>query len=82
MLLGYTSNAAIGLRDALLHNISNTKIQVHSRVLGNVIYLMASMTSKPGHLAAVEDVFIQKLNMVSGIKKIVGSGDSQIDGEE
>lgn len=68
-LTGYTSNAAIGLRDALLNNASSSisKISVHSRVLGNVIYLMAAMTSTHGHLDAVEKVFIKTLNEVSGL---------------
>lgn len=57
---GYTSSAAIGLRDALLHRSS-----IHSRVLGNVIYLMASMTSTPEHLAAVEASFMQELNSIA-----------------
>ncbi|KAJ4368142.1 hypothetical protein N0V83_006497 [Neocucurbitaria cava] len=62
---GYSSSAAIGLRDALLYRASNTKVQIHSRVLGNVIYLMASMTIKPEHLADVEATFTEKLDMVS-----------------
>jgi dethiobiotin synthetase/adenosylmethionine--8-amino-7-oxononanoate aminotransferase len=61
---GYASSAAAGLRDALLNKVSQTKVQIHSRVLGNVIYLMASMTSKPKHLTAVENAFLEKLNMV------------------
>lgn len=60
---GYTSSAAVGLRDALLHDVSESQIQIHSRILGNVIYLMASMTAKREHLAAVEAAFIEKLEM-------------------
>lgn len=56
---GYTSSAAIGLRDALLNRSS-----VHSRILGNVIYLMGSMTSKPQHLADIEAAFMRELNRV------------------
>ncbi|KAF2994495.1 hypothetical protein E8E13_002183 [Curvularia kusanoi] len=55
---GYTSSAAVGLRDALLHG--NNKVQIHSRILGNVIYLMASM--KPDSLGAVEEAFEAELN--------------------
>jgi dethiobiotin synthetase/adenosylmethionine--8-amino-7-oxononanoate aminotransferase len=62
--VGYTSSAAEGLRDALLNNVSNTKVQIHSRVLGNVIYLIASMNSKPRNLAAVEGAFWQKLETI------------------
>ncbi|KAJ4301374.1 hypothetical protein N0V90_003466 [Kalmusia sp. IMI 367209] len=64
---GYTSNAALGLRDALLNDVTNTKISVHSRVLGNVIYLMASLTTKPRDLEAVGDALKQRLNKVSGV---------------
>ncbi|KAF2129586.1 PLP-dependent transferase [Dothidotthia symphoricarpi CBS 119687] len=59
---GYTSTAAVELRDALLNEPSFAQVQIHSRILGNVIYLMASMTSKPGHLAAVEAAFEEKLD--------------------
>ncbi|KAH7398208.1 pyridoxal phosphate-dependent transferase [Pyrenochaeta sp. MPI-SDFR-AT-0127] len=62
---GYSSSAAIGLRDALLNKVTDTKVQIHSRVLGNVIYLMASMTTKPEHLAAVERAFMEKLELSS-----------------
>jgi dethiobiotin synthetase/adenosylmethionine--8-amino-7-oxononanoate aminotransferase len=63
--VGYTSSAAAGLRDALLNNVSNTKVQIHSRVLGNVIYLMASMNAKSKNLAAVESAFWQKLDTLN-----------------
>ncbi|KAF2031569.1 PLP-dependent transferase [Setomelanomma holmii] len=62
---GYSSSAAVGLRDRLLNEISRTQVRIHSRVLGNIIYLMASMTSKPKHLAAVEAAFTEKLNALS-----------------
>jgi dethiobiotin synthetase/adenosylmethionine--8-amino-7-oxononanoate aminotransferase len=62
--LGYTSSAAVGLRDALLHDISGSQVQIHSRILGNVIYLMASMTAKREHLAAVEAAFTKKLQKI------------------
>ncbi|KAM3548364.1 hypothetical protein MY1884_009214 [Beauveria asiatica] len=45
---GYSSNAALGLRDALAQGAaegSNGPWNIHSRVLGNVIYLMASQTT-------------------------------------
>jgi dethiobiotin synthetase/adenosylmethionine--8-amino-7-oxononanoate aminotransferase len=60
---GYTSSAAVGLRDALLHNVSESQVQIHSRILGNVIYLMASMTAKRHHLAEVEAAFTEKLHI-------------------
>jgi dethiobiotin synthetase/adenosylmethionine--8-amino-7-oxononanoate aminotransferase len=62
---GYTSNVALGLRDALLnqHGVGQDSVSIHSRVLGNVLYLMASMTTKPEHLKAVERVLLQKLEV-------------------
>ncbi|KAF1993376.1 bifunctional dethiobiotin synthetase/adenosylmethionine-8-amino-7-oxononanoate aminotransferase [Amniculicola lignicola CBS 123094] len=50
---GYTSNAAAGLRDKLLAT-GNMGFGIHSRVLGNVIYLMAGINSRPATLEAVE----------------------------
>jgi dethiobiotin synthetase/adenosylmethionine--8-amino-7-oxononanoate aminotransferase len=61
--IGYTSSAAVGLRDALLDEASKSQVQIHSRILGNVIYLMASMTAKREHLTAVEAAFTEKLQM-------------------
>lgn len=59
-LKGYTSSAAVGLRDSLL--FEKGRVQIHSRVLGNVIYLMASLTSMQRSLSSVEDTFMQKLD--------------------
>ncbi|KAJ3495317.1 hypothetical protein NLG97_g3476 [Lecanicillium saksenae] len=45
---GYSSNAALGLRNALAQGESagsNGPWNIHSRVLGNVIYLMAGQTT-------------------------------------
>jgi len=61
--VGYTSSAAVGLRDALLFN--RGKVQIHSRILGNVIYLMASMSSTKDQLASIENEFRQKLDALS-----------------
>ena len=57
---GYTSSAAVGLRDTLLFD--HAKVQIHSRILGNVIYLMASMTTTRNQLETVEETFLAKLN--------------------
>ncbi len=57
---GYTSNAAADLQRMLL-GISDGGFVVHSRVLGNVLYLMASMTSKPESLAAIEKTLVKAL---------------------
>ncbi|KAF2651454.1 PLP-dependent transferase [Lophiostoma macrostomum CBS 122681] len=66
---GYTSNAAAGLRDALLNDEKGPGGSVHSRVLGNVIYLMASMSSKPQDLRSVEVRLMSKLKDISGARK-------------
>ncbi|CAI6299495.1 unnamed protein product [Periconia digitata] len=64
---GYTSKAALGLRDALLRDRIGQNIHIHSRVLGNTIYLMASMTSAPSDLATIESAFMDQLKaMVDG----------------
>ena len=51
---GYTSTAGAGLRDTLLQGFPESDQVVHSRVLGNVLYLMASMTTKKEDLANIE----------------------------
>ena len=59
-IAGYTSSVAVGLRDTLLFD--HSKVQIHSRILGNVIYLMASLTTTQSQLRAVQDTFKQKLD--------------------
>ncbi|KAJ5484873.1 hypothetical protein N7539_004861 [Penicillium diatomitis] len=49
---GYTSNAAKGLQQQL--SAGSHKFNVHSRVLGNVLYLMSSVTSKTEYLQELE----------------------------
>lgn len=44
---GYSSNAAVTLRDALIRGESEGPWNVHCRVLGNVLYLMASQKTTP-----------------------------------
>jgi bifunctional dethiobiotin synthetase / adenosylmethionine---8-amino-7-oxononanoate aminotransferase len=59
---GYTSDVAADLQRTLLRTSeSHGDFGVHSRVLGNVLYLMASMTSKPESLAAIEKTLVQDL---------------------
>lgn len=43
---GYTSTAAVGLRDKLLETDPETGRNVHCRVLGNVLYLMMGVTTE------------------------------------
>ncbi|PNS21340.1 Ornithine aminotransferase car2 [Sphaceloma murrayae] len=51
---GYASTASIGIRDKLLKGVPHTNQAVHCRVLGNVLYFMASLTTKPETIAAVQ----------------------------
>lgn len=57
---GYTSDAAAELQSTLLGKTGGD-FAVHSRVLGNVLYLMASMTSKPESIAAIERTLLRAL---------------------
>ncbi|KAJ9218851.1 hypothetical protein DTO027B5_8972 [Paecilomyces variotii] len=56
---GYTSTAAQGLQKRLA--VTGKPYGVHSRVLGNVIYLMASVTSKPESLREIEGLLREAL---------------------
>lgn len=58
---GYASTAAVGLRDRLLASNDSENVTIHSRVLGNVLYLMASMTSDPATLKSVEQAVLKEL---------------------
>lgn len=49
---GYTSTAGKGLQQKLA--VGGDQFNVHSRVLGNVLYLMSSVTSKPESLRELE----------------------------
>ncbi|WPG98042.1 Hypothetical protein R9X50_00082600 [Acrodontium crateriforme] len=53
---GYASTAATGLRDKLLAGVNNQdEWVIHSRVLGNVLYLMAALSTNGETLGGVED---------------------------
>jgi dethiobiotin synthetase/adenosylmethionine--8-amino-7-oxononanoate aminotransferase len=56
---GYSSSAATGLQKQMLEG--STEFNVHSRVLGNVFYLMASQTSKPETLQEIEMLLTEAL---------------------
>ncbi|KAE8149180.1 pyridoxal phosphate-dependent transferase [Aspergillus avenaceus] len=56
---GYTSTAARGLQQKL--STSGGKFNVHSRVLGNVLYLMSSVTSRPDALRSIEGLLREAL---------------------
>lgn len=53
-ILGYNSTAAKGLQQKLA--AGGDQFNVHSRVLGNVLYLMSSVTSKPESLQELESL--------------------------
>lgn len=59
---GYTSSAGAGLRDRLLQGDGDLEQVVHSRVLGNVLYLMTSMTTSPETVAAIEGMVVEALD--------------------
>ncbi|KAF2766319.1 onanonoxo-7-onima-8-eninoihtemlysoneda [Teratosphaeria nubilosa] len=52
---GYASAAATGLRDKLLAGSPGEDWVIHSRVLGNVLYLMAAMNTGRETIEAVEE---------------------------
>lgn len=56
---GYSSSAATGLQNKMLEG--STEFNVHSRVLGNVFYLMASQISKPETLKEIERLLSEAL---------------------
>lgn len=60
---GYASTAATGLRDRMFAGVGGKSGEpvVHSRVLGNVLYLMGAMTSTPETLRGVEETVLQAL---------------------
>lgn len=50
---GYSSNAAVSLRDGMLRGDPDGPWNVHCRVLGNVLYLMAGQTTSRGEVERV-----------------------------
>lgn len=57
---GYNSTAAIGLRTRLMEG-SKDGFRIHSRVLGNVLYLMASQTTKSETLRTIEKLLVESI---------------------
>lgn len=56
---GYTSTAAEGLRKSLLYGASNASgvsWNVHSRVLGNVLYIMGSQQTTEQEVREISDL--------------------------
>lgn len=61
---GYSSNASLGLRDALAQGDaagSNGPWNIHSRVLGNVLYLMAGQTTTQEGVQQLSKLLLQNL---------------------
>lgn len=58
---GYSSNAAVELQKVLLNSLDQDGVGVHSRVLGNVLYLMTSLTTERGVVEGLEGRLIRAL---------------------
>ncbi|KAK4497392.1 hypothetical protein PRZ48_011843 [Zasmidium cellare] len=60
---GYASTAATGLRDQLLKGVEGGVDNgvIHSRVLGNVLYLMAAMTTTEETISGVEERVLEAI---------------------
>lgn len=59
---GYVSNAAVSLRNGLLDGEPGASWNVHCRVLGNVLYLMAGQTTTKASVDDICRLLIEKLN--------------------
>lgn len=57
---GYASTAATGLRDKLLAG-NGTDSVIHSRVLGNVLYLMTALTTPGETISWIEETVLEAL---------------------
>lgn len=57
---GYASTAATGLRDKLLAG-DGTDSVIHSRVLGNVLYLMTALTTPGETISEIEETVLEAL---------------------
>jgi bifunctional dethiobiotin synthetase / adenosylmethionine---8-amino-7-oxononanoate aminotransferase len=58
---GYSSNAAADLQKTLLTSLDEEGVGVHSRVLGNVLYLMTSLTTERDVVEGLERRLIAAL---------------------
>lgn len=58
---GYNSNAALSLRNALLEGNIGSNWNIHSRVLGNVLYLMAGQTTTKSSVDGISRLLKDKL---------------------
>lgn len=58
---GYSSTAAVSLRDRLFAEMGGEDWVIHSRVLGNVLYLMAAVTTTPETIRGVQEKVLGNL---------------------
>jgi dethiobiotin synthetase/adenosylmethionine--8-amino-7-oxononanoate aminotransferase len=58
---GYASTAATGLRDKLLAGNGQDEAVIHSRVLGNVLYLMAALNTPEKTIREIQDIVLGAL---------------------
>lgn len=58
---GYASTAANGLQKLLLDSQMERGVKVHSRVLGNVLYLMTSLTTEVQTVKLIEERLVESL---------------------
>lgn len=59
-MIGYNSLAAQGLHRKLL-DAGERGWSIHSRVLGNILYLMASQITSKKTLRGIEDLILQSI---------------------
>ncbi|KAI1842403.1 hypothetical protein JX266_011444 [Neoarthrinium moseri] len=65
---GYTSNAAVNLRDMLRCNANETTEapwNIHSRVLGNVLYMMGGQHTSEEEILELEEVLTKALSTLN-----------------
>jgi len=58
---GYTSMVADRLQKALMIDDSGLGKSIHSRVLGNIIYFMTSLTVEPEVVNGIEEHLLEKI---------------------
>ena len=64
-MIGYSSTATASLQQALLRNSGQNAWNIHSRVLGNVIYLISNLNTGREKLEKVEDLLLSRLSGIT-----------------
>ena len=59
--IGYSSNVASSLQAHLLNKTAERDLAIHSRVLGNVLYLMTSQVSEVETVRTIEGILLDAL---------------------